>query len=596
MKAIMIMFDSLNRRFLPAYGGQHVDLPNFQRLQDRTVTFDTCYAGSMPCMPARRELHTGRHNFLHRGWGPLEPFDDSVPQMLGTAGVHTHLATDHQHYWEDGGATYHTRYTTHEFIRGQEGDPWKGEVAEPEIPETQSWRRGRLWRQDWVNRKYLTTLDMHCQTRTFDAGLEFLRTNQDQDNWFLQIESFDPHEPFFSSDAHHARVGDDWDGSHFDWPDYRPVTEDGETLDHLRKSYAALLTMCDDSLGRVLDLMDECGLWDDTLLIVCTDHGFLLGERGWYGKNIQPWYDETIHTPLFLWDPKSGQRGTRCDALVQTIDWGPTLLDHFGVAATPDMDGRPLQRALAGESLHDTALFGVFGGHVCVTDGRHVYMRAPVSRDNAPLQEFTLMPTRIDHRFSLDDLRSATLHPPFPFTKDVPVLMTDGWAMSNPHDFGTLLFDLETDPGQTQFLVEPDLELRMASLLVDAMRSNHAPASQFARLGLPQAGPVYLTHLLCKAQQGLAIAARDRDWRDDPIEAFGPVIRMPISELEDRVLRMVEVFLGIQASSLLTDRFSHLSLWHIWVMLPSATPQSLRDLHREIRESQIYSPDIEHSH
>src|SRR5919206_1023066 len=85
-------------------------------------------------MPARRELHTGRYNFLHRSWGPLEPFDDSMPQILGEAGIHTHLASDHPHYWEDGGATYHTRYTTWEFFRGQEGDPWKGVVPGPTDP------------------------------------------------------------------------------------------------------------------------------------------------------------------------------------------------------------------------------------------------------------------------------------------------------------------------------------------------------------------------------------------------------------------------------------------------------------------------------
>ena len=76
-------------------------------------------------MPARRELHTGRYNFLHRSWGPLEPFDDSMPQQLKDAGIHTHLISDHYHYWEDGGATYHQRYTTWECVRGQEGDNWQ---------------------------------------------------------------------------------------------------------------------------------------------------------------------------------------------------------------------------------------------------------------------------------------------------------------------------------------------------------------------------------------------------------------------------------------------------------------------------------------
>lgn len=132
MKAIMITYDSLNRRFLSPYGCDWVKTPNFDRLAARCVTFDNSYAGSLPCMPARRELHTGRLNFLHRSWGPLEPFDDSMPQILKENGIHSHLTSDHYHYWEDGGCTYHTRYKTWECSRGQEGDPWKA-IVEPDI-------------------------------------------------------------------------------------------------------------------------------------------------------------------------------------------------------------------------------------------------------------------------------------------------------------------------------------------------------------------------------------------------------------------------------------------------------------------------------
>ena len=132
MKAIMMMFDSLNRDFLSAYGCDWTKTPNFRRLAEKSVTFDNSYVGSLPCMPARRELHTGRYNFLHRSWGPIEPFDDSMPEILKKAGVYTQLISDHYHYWEDGGATYHHRYNSWEIVRGQEGDQWKGQVREPE--------------------------------------------------------------------------------------------------------------------------------------------------------------------------------------------------------------------------------------------------------------------------------------------------------------------------------------------------------------------------------------------------------------------------------------------------------------------------------
>lgn len=501
MKAIMVMFDSLNRRMLPPYGSDWTHAPNFARLAERAVTFDNAYAGSLPCMPARRELHTGRYNFLHRSWGPLEPFDDSMPELLAQNGVYTHLASDHPHYWEDGGATYHGRYNSWEFFRGQEGDPWKGHVADPETPEGLKRMRTPAYRQDWINRSYMATEDRHPQTLTFDAGLEFIRTNKDADRWFVQIETFDPHEPFFSHQRYKDLYPHAYDGPHFDWPDYKRVTETDDEVAHARYEYAALLSMCDRSLGRVLDAMDELELWDDTLLIVNTDHGFLLGEKGWWAKWVQPWYSELVHLPLFAWDPRRpGTAGERRESLVQTIDLAPTILEYFGVERPADMQGRPIP---VGEDtpVREAGLFGAHGGHVNVTDGRYVYMRAPVSPDNAPLYEHTLMPTHMRGRFAPAELVDAELVGPFGFTKGVPTLRTPGRSLLNPFLHGTLLFDLEGDPEQLDPLVDDEAELRMASLLVELMRASEAPPSQYERLGLPADGPVTEKHLLVRAQR-----------------------------------------------------------------------------------------------
>ena len=93
MKAVMIMYDSLNKRFLSPYGNKWVRTPNFDRLQKHCAVFENFFTGSMPCMPARRELHTGRLNFLHRSWSPCEPFDESMPQILAQNGVYSHLVT-----------------------------------------------------------------------------------------------------------------------------------------------------------------------------------------------------------------------------------------------------------------------------------------------------------------------------------------------------------------------------------------------------------------------------------------------------------------------------------------------------------------------
>lgn len=480
MKAVMVMFDSLNRRMLSSYGCDWTITPNFARLAQKTVTFDNSYVCSMPCMPARRELHTGRYNFLHRSWGPLEPFDDSMPAILRKAKVYTHLVSDHYHYWEEGGANYHTRYSTWDCVRGQEGDPWIGQVKDPLVPE----HLGQAWRQDQVNRQYIQSEEQMPQANTMTRGTEFIRRNAGQDNWFLHIETFDPHEPFFSQPQWKKLYPHDYKGPHFDWPKYGKVSESREAVEHCRYEYAALLSMCDHYLGKILDVMDELDLWKDTMLIVNTDHGFLLGEHDWWAKCAMPFYNEVAHTPLFIWDPRCGKKNERRESLVQTIDLAPTLLEYFNQPLPPDMQGVPLRETIAADKpVRQAGLYGLFGGHVNVTDGRYVYMRAPHKEQNEPLYEYTHMPAHMRYSFDVSELQDIGLAEPFPFTKGCRTMRIKArpWRIL---DFDTMLFDLKNDPKQEHPIQDKAIEDMMIAHLVRLMRWNDAPAEQYERLGL----------------------------------------------------------------------------------------------------------------
>ncbi|MHC4715812.1 MAG: sulfatase [Planctomycetota bacterium] len=482
MDAIMGMVDPLNRRFLPPSGCDETVAPNFRRLAERTVTFENSYVGSMPCMPARRELHTGRYNFLHRSWGPLEPFDDSMPEILKDNGVYTHLASDHYHYWEEGGCNYHPRYSSWEISRGQEGDPWYGQVRDPVEPE----HVGRVARQDLVNRLHMTDEADQPQAVTFARGMDFIRTNHAEDNWFLHIETFDPHEPFFTQPHYRDLYGGDYDGPMFDWPRYGRVTEEPHEVAEIRRNYAALVSMCDTYLGRILSMMDELGLWDDTMLIVNTDHGFLLGEHDFWAKCCQPFYNEVAHTPLFIWDPRSRIAGERRRSLVQTIDLPATLLDFFSRPLPADMQGAPLAETIATDApVRQAGLFGLFGGHVNVTDGRYVYMRGPGGPGNAPLNEYTLMPTHMRRTFAVDELQDIALAEPFAFTKGCRTMKVAGRTWRNPHEFGTMLFDLDADPGQEEPIDDAAAADKMIEHMVLLMKANDCPPEQFERLALP---------------------------------------------------------------------------------------------------------------
>jgi arylsulfatase A-like enzyme len=491
MKAVMVMFDSLNRHMLPAYGCEWTHAPNFERLAKKTVTFDRSYVCSMPCMPARRDLHTGRPNFLHRSWGPIEPFDDSMPQILRENGIYSHLCSDHYHYWEDGGATYHNRYSSWEFFRGQEGDPWKGQVADPNIPQSVSARHNsRNWRQDWVNRNFMREEKDQPQPQTFSAGLDFLRRNHAQDKFFLQIETFDPHEPFFSHRKYKDLYPHEYTGCHFDWPPYAHVKESREELQHCRYEYAALLSMCDAYLGDVLDAFDQLDLWKDTMLIVWTDHGFMLGEHDMWAKVWMPFYQEIANTPFFVWDPRIGKCDERRSALVQpAIDLAPTLLEFFGIEPTKDMRGHPLACAFANDTpVRESAIFGIHGRHINITDGRYVYMRGSATQSNRPLSQYTLMPTHMNHMFTPQELSQLELADPFSFTKGCRTLKIDAATQAHGQAVGfltdTMLWDVQTDPHQKNPLTDPAVEKRMIKQMVKLMRECDSPMEQFARLGL----------------------------------------------------------------------------------------------------------------
>ena len=63
MRTVFLLFDSLNRSMLNSYGGHFLGTPNFNRLAEKSITFDNHFIGSMPCMPARRDLQSGRLSF-----------------------------------------------------------------------------------------------------------------------------------------------------------------------------------------------------------------------------------------------------------------------------------------------------------------------------------------------------------------------------------------------------------------------------------------------------------------------------------------------------------------------------------------------------
>src|SRR5262249_60942454 len=109
-----------------------------------------------------------------------------------------------------------------------------------------------------------------------------------------------------------------WNGRIRAWPLYGRVDELPAECEELRANYYAVVSMCDFLLGQLLDYFDRHDLWKDTALVVTTDHGFLLGEHDFWAKNRMNLYEEIVHIPRFVHDPRNSQPAARAAALAQS--------------------------------------------------------------------------------------------------------------------------------------------------------------------------------------------------------------------------------------------------------------------------------------
>ncbi len=485
MKVILVLADSLNRHYLPCYGNAWVQTPNIDRFAQQSVIFENHWLGSAPCMPARRDMLTGRLNFLERGWGGLEPFDRPFPHLLrDEANVFCHMETDHYHYFHVGGENYHMPFNSWNFHRGQENDTSVSRIAPCDEPE----HLGKWFQQYAKNQTAFRTAADYPTPRTFQGAIDWLKANEDADNYLLWVEAFDPHEPFDCPDEYLQRYADDWDGPLYNWSGYDKVDGDSAAIRHLQRQYAATLTMMDEWFGKLLDEVEHQGAFEDTLIILTTDHGHLLGERNLTGKNAWHAWNELAHIPLIVHLPGNRHAGERRQQLTQNIDIMPTVLEYFGVECSYPLHGESWKPILEhnAPAQRRAALYGWFGQTVNLTDGRCTYFRAPARQDNQPLYRHFLLPMTFSYRdvSQLSFFNDAEFGKFLPYT-DYPVIRARvADKVRDPNWADTMLYDLDSDYGQTIDLAGTEIEQPYEKLLRETMQAMDAPPSQFERMGV----------------------------------------------------------------------------------------------------------------
>ncbi len=497
---VVVLLDSLNRHLLEAYGGTEFDSPHLARFAREALRFTGHHVGSLPCMPARHDILVGALDFPWRPWGSIEVWEDAITRALRSQGVTTVLVSDHPHLFETGGENYHTDFTAWTYERGHENDPWRTTpdpswIGTPALPAE---RPAFHHRYDDA-RTYFRSEEDFPGPKTMTAAADWIRTSASaHDRFFLMVDEFDPHEPFDTPLPYARMYDEDKDALLAIWPPYLVDAVASGQLDpvkarHIRGNYGSKLTMIDHWFGHLLQAIDDAGLRENTGVVLCTDHGHYLGEHDLFGKPGAPVYSELGRIPLLIRWP--GRRQGDVDALTTSVDLHATIADLFGATVGHPTHGRSLLPLIEGTatSIRELALFGYWGRHVGVTDGRHRYLRG-CGDTNFPLSmwsnRWSTMPVQPapDLRLPPPDRRAVLRLMP---GTEVPVICQPYeqgdrlpfWAGFEPPS-GSYLFDTATDPGEAENRVGERRERGMVDALAGELGAIGAPTDLLERIGI----------------------------------------------------------------------------------------------------------------
>lgn len=354
---ILIVADTLRRDHIGAYGNQAIRTPHLDRLADEAVVFDQQLVSSFPTVPARADLLTGRFSYTSLGWQPLPTELPTLPALLAQAGYLTTAIVDTPFYLRHGFG-YDRGFDDFFWIPGQDMAPSQSQDS----------------RRTWVRESD------RCVVRTMTTAEEWLEQHY-CDQFFLLVDTWDPHEPWDAPEYYTSLYLSDYDGREV-FPCYRKYREAGLSEEDVRVAHATYcgeVTLVDRWIGHLLEKVDLLGLRENTYVVFLSDHGFYFGEHGYLGKaewledffrsemtfaddadapdwlvnrvswlayERSPLYQEVTRVPLMVRGP--GLAPGRRQALTTLPDLAPTILNLAGIDAPSTMQGQSLRNVILG--------------------------------------------------------------------------------------------------------------------------------------------------------------------------------------------------------------------------------------------------------
>ncbi|MDO8214109.1 sulfatase [Conexibacter sp. CPCC 206217] len=391
---LVIVIDSLRYDHVGANGNRWIRTPNIDALARESLRFHRAFPEAMPTVPARRSLMTGRRIYPWTNWHPtrnlpgtpgwtgLAAEEQTWLKVLRAAGFWTGYVTDNPFLGFDP-SWAPLRRGVDRFMRigGQVGARRPASsislaTAEHWLPvnmETDHYIRGM--RQHLANLAGARDEREQCAARVFSHAVDMLATAKRARRPFaLVVDCFDPHEPWAPVQKYRDLYLDKtYTGNEPGNVRYQPsryLTPD--ELKRLPGLYAAAVTQTDAWLGHFLSKFYDSGVADDTAIVLLSDHGIVLGERGWTGKPALELHPELTHVPMLIRSPDRRRAGQTTDYFASPHDVGPTLLSITGVKRPTTMDGSDMSPLLSGSApaMKRTFWYGGYANHWYYRDDR----------------------------------------------------------------------------------------------------------------------------------------------------------------------------------------------------------------------------------
>jgi len=320
---LFVLADDLRWDGLGAYGNASVRTPHLDTLAGEGLRFDAFYVASPVCQGSRAAFLTG----LYPHQAGIE--QKQLRQRIG-AGVPT-LAT---HLAEAG---YVTGFVGKAHLGG---DPsrWGFHESPLYLPGSAGAFDPRERTRLFVDGRE-EKVEGHLPERLVDAAVGFVVRHRDE-HWLLWLAPTSPHFPYEAHPDFPYRFDDLTPP-----PGYPPGEAVG--LKTFWEGYYSLISRLDRELGRLLARLEELGLAENTLVLVTSDNGLMLGSHGGVGKAV--WYEEATRVPALLRWPGRVAAGSTAKSFVSSVDLLPTLLELAGLEVPADLEGRSFLPALAGE-------------------------------------------------------------------------------------------------------------------------------------------------------------------------------------------------------------------------------------------------------